>query len=118
MSNTTLRAARITDLHKCPTGGDPGGDISTGEPTVLIEGQPAARIGDAAKCKDGPTKIGTGSPTVIIGGSKAARITDKTCHHGQVTTGAATVFIGDGGAGGSGAMNAAKSNAAPFVRAG
>lgn len=102
-------------MQVCPTG-SPGGAILTGEPTVLIEGRPAARVGDAAACTDGPTTIGSGSPTVIIGGSHAARITDTTCHFGKITTGAATVLIGSSGAGSSSAMNTARSNAAPLVR--
>ncbi|HEV7859653.1 MAG TPA: PAAR domain-containing protein [Pyrinomonadaceae bacterium] len=109
-------AARVTDLQVCPKG-SPGGEIETGEPTVVIEGQRAARVGDMCSCTDGPAKIGSGSPTVIIGGSKAARVGDATCHHGKITTGAGTVTIGDGGGGGSSAMNTAKQNAAPFVRA-
>lgn len=105
----------MTDLQVCPSG-KPGGPIVTGEPTVLIEGLPAARVGDTAACGDGPAKIGSGSPTVIIGGSKAARVSDTTCHGGKVVTGAATVLIGDGGAGGMSAMNGAKQNAAPFLK--
>ncbi len=45
-------AARITDMHTCPKvepGPVPqvGGPTVTGEPTVIIGGQPAARLGDS-----------------------------------------------------------------------
>jgi uncharacterized Zn-binding protein involved in type VI secretion len=109
------QAARVTDFEACPKG-KPGGPLVTGEPTVLIEGRPAARVGDSAACADGPTKIGSGSPTVIIAGSRAARVGDTTCHGGKIVTGAATVWIGDGGAGGTGALDTARQNAAPFVK--
>jgi uncharacterized Zn-binding protein involved in type VI secretion len=109
------QAARVGDLQECPKG-NPGGAILAGEATVNIEGRPAARVGDAASCTDGPTKIGSGSPTVYIGGRKAARVGDATCHLGKITTGAGTVYVGDAGSGGSSAMNTARQNAAPFVK--
>ncbi|RLD08036.1 MAG: hypothetical protein DRI56_05970 [Chloroflexota bacterium] len=74
--------------------GDPtahGGTITLGFPTVLIGGQPAARVGDMHTCPmvtpgvppvphvGGPI-IGPGSPTVLIGGQPAARMGDNcTC---------------------------------------
>ncbi len=74
--------------------GDPtahGGTISVGFPTVLIGGQPAARVGDMHTCPmvtpgvppvphvGGPI-TGPGSPTVLIGGMPAARMGDScTC---------------------------------------
>ncbi|MBL6458664.1 PAAR domain-containing protein [Belnapia sp. T6] len=110
------QAARISDFEACPIG-KPGGPIVTGEPTVLIEGMPTARVGDTAACADGPAKIGSGSPSVLIAGSKAARIGDTTCHGGRIVTGALTVLIGDGGVGGTGALDAARQAGAPFVKA-
>lgn len=72
-----------------------GGTIlPPGEPTVLIEGQPAARVGDMATCTGPPDTIVAGSGTVMIGGMPAARLGDSTAHGGTVVLGAATVMIG------------------------
>ena len=93
-------AARIGDPHTCPLvnpGGAPhvGGPIAgPGEPTVLIAGSPAARIGDTAICAGPPDQIVSGSPTVLIGGVPAARAGDGTAHGGVLIAGAPTVLIG------------------------
>lgn len=92
-------AARVTDMHVCPmtTGSVPhvGGPIlPPGEPTVLIGGLPAARMGDMATCVGPPDTITQGSATVFIGGLPAARMGDMTAHGGTITTGEATVLIG------------------------
>src|SRR5882724_3832625 len=61
--------------------------IIKGEPTVLIGGQPAARLSDmTAPCMlagcvpAGPGMIALGSATVLIGGLPAARVMDLTSH--------------------------------------
>ena len=93
-------AARITDMHVCPMvnpGGVPhvGGPIlPAGEPTVLIAGMPAARVGDMAICVGPPDSIIAGSSTVMIGGMPAARLGDSTAHGGTIVAGAPTVLIG------------------------
>lgn len=92
-------AARITDMHVCPlvTGTVPhvGGPIlPPGAPTVLIEGLPAARVGDLATCVGPPDTIAVGSGTVFIGGMPAARLGDSTAHGGTIVGGAPTVLIG------------------------
>lgn len=92
-------AARANDMHVCPmvTGTVPhvGGTIlPPGEPTVLIEGQPAARVGDMATCTGPPDTIAAGSGSVMIGGMPAARLGDSTAHGGTIVLGAATVMIG------------------------
>ncbi|MGG6229322.1 PAAR domain-containing protein [Tenacibaculum sp. SDUM215027] len=92
-------AARITDMHVCPmvTGVVPhvGGPIlPAGEPTVLIGGLPAARVGDMATCTGPPDSIVAGSGTVLIGGMPAARMGDSTSHGGTIVLGEATVLIG------------------------
>ena len=97
-------AARLGDDHTCPqwSGDTPhvGGPILPScEPTVLIGGLPAARVGDPAYC-NGPTDIIVqGSPTVFIGGRMAARLGDRTAHGGVIVAGHASVLIGDGGGG-------------------
>ncbi|MGM0622189.1 MAG: PAAR domain-containing protein [Bacteroidota bacterium] len=92
-------AARITDMHTCPmvTGTVPhvGGPVlPPGEPTVLIGGMPAARVGDMATCSGPPDSIVTGSATVLIGGMPAARMGDLTAHGGSIVAGSPTVLIG------------------------
>lgn len=93
-------AARINDMHTCPMvnpGGVPhvGGPIlPPGEPTVLIGGMPAARVGDMATCSGPPDSVITGSGTVLIGGMPAARVGDTTAHGGSIVLGCPTVMIG------------------------
>lgn len=92
-------AARIGDMHICPmvTGTVPhvGGPIlPAGEPTVLIGGMPAARVGDMATCIGPPDTIIAGSATVLIGGMPAARLGDSTAHGGTIILGLPNVIIG------------------------
>jgi len=97
-----MLAARLTDMHVCPmaTPGTPpiphvGGPILPPCcPTVIIEGLPAARMGDMALCVGPPDMILMGSTSVIIGGQPAARLMDPTVHGGQIVTSAVTVMIG------------------------
>ncbi|MFN4079862.1 MAG: PAAR domain-containing protein, partial [Saprospiraceae bacterium] len=64
-------AARMGDMHVCPLvnpGGVPhtGGPIlSSGVPTVLIGGTPAAVVGDMCACVGPPDSIVAGSQTVL-----------------------------------------------------
>ena len=85
-----------------------GGVITVGYPTVLIGGQPAARMGDMHTCPmttpAGPVQvphvggpITMGSPTVLIGGQPAARMGDMATCTGPPDTivmGYPTVIIG------------------------
>ncbi len=92
-------AARINDMHVCPlvTGTVPhvGGPVlPPGEPTVLIGGMPAARVGDMASCTGPPDTILSGSATVLIGGMPAARMGDPTAHGGSIVAGCMNVLIG------------------------
>jgi uncharacterized Zn-binding protein involved in type VI secretion len=116
-------AARMGDPHICPMvdGVKPhvGGPILVGFPTVMIGGQPAARVGDAVTCAGPPDSIAMGSPTVKIGNMMAARFMDSTAHGGMIIMGCPTVIIGDSGAGASvstqgQAMAKAKKAAKPF----
>ncbi len=65
-----------------------------GEPTVLIGGVPAARVGDMVTCVGPPDSIAMGSSTVLIGGMPAARMGDSTAHGGSIALGCPTVQIG------------------------
>ena len=86
-------------MHVCPmvTGTVPhvGGPVlPPGEPTVLIGGMPAARVGDMCVCSGPPDTIVAGSGTVTIGGAPAARMGDSTTHGGTIVLGCPTVMIG------------------------
>ena len=86
-------------MHTCPMSDGPkphvGGPIlPPGEPTVLIGGMPAARMGDMATCTGPPDSIVMGSATVLIGNKPAARQGDMTAHGGVITLGCPTVMIG------------------------
>lgn len=93
-------AARMGDPHLCPMvdGVKPhvGGPIVMGCPTVMIGGQPAARVGDAVTCAGPPDMISMGSRTVTIGFMMAARFMDPTAHGGMISMGCPNVIIGDG----------------------
>lgn len=85
-------AARITDIHACPIPvHGPNPIIAPCCPTVIIGGQPAARVTDKSLCTG---EIITGSDTVFIGFQRAARIGDMTSHGGLIVTGWMTVIIG------------------------
>lgn len=92
-------AARKEDMHTCPVatpaphvGGPISGTCCT---SVLIEGMPAARVGDECTCNGVPDIIVTGSTGVFIGGKPAARMGDTTAHGGMIVTGCASVLIGE-----------------------
>jgi uncharacterized Zn-binding protein involved in type VI secretion len=92
-------AARLTDMHLCPmvTGVVPhvGGPVSgPGCPTVLIQGLPAARVGDMLTCVGPPDVIAMGSTGVMIGSMPAARMLDNCAHGGVIMAGCFTVLIG------------------------
>jgi len=87
-------------MHVCPMvnpGPVPhvGGPVlPPGCPTVLICGQPAARVTDMLTCSGPPDTIIMGSTTVLIGGLPAARMGDSTVHGGTIVVGCPTVIIG------------------------
>ncbi|NJO15541.1 MAG: hypothetical protein HC877_07290 [Thioploca sp.] len=84
------KAARVTDTHAAPHH-DPTAISPPGQPTVLIGGQPAARVTDSVS---GGGTIVAGENTVLIGGQPAARQGDPTSHGGSITSGCDTVLIG------------------------
>ena len=93
------QVARVGDMHVCPmvTGIVPhvGGPIlPPGCLTVLIGGQPAARVGDLVTCVGPPDVIALGSFTVLLGGQPAARMGDLTAHGGAIVMGFPMVLIG------------------------
>ena len=95
-----IKAARMGDMTAH------GGVIVVGFPTVLIGGQPAARVSDMHTCPmvtvlvphvGGPI-LPPGGITVLIGGLPAARVGDLATCVGPPDTiippGAPTVLIG------------------------
>ena len=65
-----------------------------GAPPVLIGGTPAATVGMLCTCVGPPDAIIKGSVTVLINGKPAARMGDQTAHGGVITLGFPTVMIG------------------------
>jgi uncharacterized Zn-binding protein involved in type VI secretion len=79
------------------TGGVPhvgGPALPPGEPTVLIGGLAALRVGDMLTCTGPPDRVAAGCGTVLIGKLPAARRGDQTEHGGSIVLGCFTVMIG------------------------
>lgn len=73
------------------------GEIIDGSPHVLMDGQPAARVGDRILCPDGSiAHIISSESCVMIDNKLAARVGDATSHGGKIITGADTITIADG----------------------
>lgn len=97
------KAARLTDTgsgHEC----FPPSPVSAGSPDVIINGLPAARVGDtlaphACSCGGGhgthSRAIASGSSSVIINGKQAARTGDGISCGGVIISGSGDVIIGD-----------------------
>ena len=89
-----------------------GGVVTLGQPTVLIGGMPAARVGDMHTCPmcNGPQPhvggpITLGSTGVLIGGMPAARMGDMATCAGPpdvIVMGCMNVLIGETAPGGAG----------------
>jgi uncharacterized Zn-binding protein involved in type VI secretion len=86
-------AARITDLHVCPHVGGPvasgAANVLIGHQPAARVGDKAACV-----CAPGVDAITKGEPTVIIEGKDAARLGDPTEHGGKMVAGCPTVLIG------------------------
>lgn len=88
-------AARLNDIGS-GHGNSPETPIISGSPDVLINGQPAARVGDdLAPHSAHPRSITQGSSTVFINGKPAARIGDGIDCGGVIISGSGNVIIGD-----------------------
>jgi uncharacterized Zn-binding protein involved in type VI secretion len=108
-----------------------GGAIVAGAPTVLIGGQPAARMNDMHVCPmlnpgtPPPPHVGQqiilGCPTVLICGQMAARMGDMAMCSGppdSIVGGCPTVLIGEGGGGGGGGGPAGAAASASYAGGG
>ncbi len=90
--------ATVGSMHTCPmcTGTVPhvGGPVSgPGASNVLINGKPAALVGDMCTCVDPPDVIVQGNPFVKINGKAVVCVGDMTAHGGVITMGEGTVTI-------------------------
>ncbi len=84
--------------HVCPmvTGYVPhvgGPVVSPCAPNVLINGKPAALMGDMCVCVGPPDMIAQGEPTVLINGTPVATQGCMTAHGGMITVGEPTVMV-------------------------
>lgn len=116
------QAARLGDMgagHGC----FPPTPIMAGSPDVLINGRPAARVGDplllhgCGNCPPHPRSISAGSGNVIINGKPAARAGDAIGCGGSISNGSGDVLIGDIGVQGpeQGCLQAAQQAGAAFA---
>lgn len=93
------KAVRVGDIGT-DHDGFPATPVISGSPDVLIDGKPAARVGDPlaphSKPKHPPhgRTVSSGSTTVLINGRPAA-ITGGSISCGGVTIGGGSVNIGD-----------------------
>lgn len=69
---------------------------------VITGGMPQARVGDMCVCVGPPDSIVKGAFTVLVSGQPAARLGDNTAHGGVIVVGFPTVMIGESGGGGGG----------------
>lgn len=68
--------------------------LSPGGPTVIIGGMPSATVGSVCTCVGPPDTVAMGSTSVMIQGKPAARMGDSTAHGGKIVVGYPTVLIG------------------------
>ncbi|MDR6235191.1 putative Zn-binding protein involved in type VI secretion [Pseudomonas psychrotolerans] len=85
-------AARLSDTDACPLTGHGPNPIASGSPDVLINGLPAARVGDSTACGD---VIVQGSATVFVNGQPLALLGSATAHGGVIISGSGDVLVGD-----------------------
>lgn len=91
--------ATLGSMHVCPmcTGTVPhvgGPVVGPGTPNILVNGKPAAIMGDMCTCVGPPDVIVQGAPNVFFNGVPVARMGDMTAHGGTITIGEPNVLIG------------------------
>lgn len=87
-------AIHVGHLHSCPshTGERVQGPAA---PTILLEGKPAARIGDKIGCKgEAPALLTTGEDTVLFNGAVAAHVFSLTTHRSALSECSLTILVG------------------------
>ncbi|MSP24720.1 MAG: hypothetical protein EXR75_06050 [Myxococcales bacterium] len=87
----TRNAARMTDTDACPAHGPkPLGPPTS--PDVLADFEASARFGDRPACP-GLDAVLSGAATVLVNGLPAARLGDITAHLGALVTGTSRVLV-------------------------
>ena len=84
--------SRVGDAHACPKTGHSVNAVTSDSPDVIINGVPAARVGDTTACG---SMITAGSSTVFINGKPAAFMGSATSHGGIIINGSPNVLIGE-----------------------
>lgn len=69
--------------------------VGPGAPTVLIGMLPGSVVGDMAVCVGPPDAVVVGAFTVLVEGRPAARMGDSMAHGGTIVLGLPTVEIGE-----------------------
>ena len=95
----SLPSVRVGDVQPCPaTSPSPHGSavVVTGNPTVMVVGQPAAHMGSSLVCTGAAAAnmVVLASTTVLVGGLGAARTGDQTVHGGVLLSSQTTVLVG------------------------
>lgn len=83
--------ARVGDAHRCPLPGHGVTNLKTGCVTVLVNNQPAVRLGDLTTHG---AVVAEGETSVLIGNMPSARIDDASNHGGVVIEGSPDVIVG------------------------
>ena len=91
MSN--LIAACVGDMHVCPIKGHGSSPIMPNGSSILVEGKPIARVGDATGCG---AVITQGYPLAIADGMPVAYLGSPTSHGGSIVSGNQRVILGVG----------------------
>lgn len=71
-----------------------GAVLSVPAPAVLAGGLPLAAAGSLAGCVGALGVVVSGSATVLVGGQPVARMGDATAHGGVLVSGMPTVLVG------------------------
>jgi len=106
-----------------------GGPVISASSNVITGCSPQGRVTDKCVCNGPPDVIVQGSATVLVNGLPAARMGDSTAHGGKIVAGFPAVLIGDeGGTANFGSadgfappadkpcMKAAAVSGSPFIR--
>ncbi|SDZ60668.1 PAAR domain-containing protein [Pseudomonas sp. NFIX28] len=86
-----IASARLGDSHVCPIPGHGTTSIVSASSNVNINSMGSARVGDTCGCG---AVITTGFPSILINGRPMAHLGSPTSHGGSITTGSSDTFGG------------------------
>jgi uncharacterized Zn-binding protein involved in type VI secretion len=86
------KAQQIGESIGAGSHGSPSGQITVGDPGIIINDKPAAAVDSKTSCDN--STVAQGSSTVFFNGKPAARIGDKTSCGGAIIQGSGDVLIG------------------------